>query len=129
MSQRCFLCLAPVCKHRLESLSWLSTVLAGAISLLSFEVVGGHPTTDRIRYSAHTRCPLTPSLWFLTHDSTPRPEPGVGGGGPRVCGEPWASQSQWSELASEDAAFLLSLVVGFAIGACTRVASRSISAT
>ena len=50
--------------------------------------------------------------------------PGVGGGGPRVCGEPWASQSQWSELASEDAAFLFSPVVGFATGACTRVASR-----
>ena len=39
----------------------------------------------------------------------------------RVSGEPNASQSQWSETASEGAALLFNLVVGFAVEVCTQV--------
>ena len=39
-----------------------------------------------------------------TRENTPRPEPGLCGCGPCVCGEPSASQSQWLETASGGAA-------------------------
>ena len=67
------------------------------------------------------RVPSYSVLVIPTRENTPRPEPVVCGCGPRICGEPSASRSQWSETASEGAAFLFNLVVGFAVGVCTCV--------
>ena len=54
-SLHCSLFLAQVCKHRLASVSRLLTVLAGAISSLSIEVVGlPHLLAERNRSSART---------------------------------------------------------------------------
>ena len=44
-----------------------------------------------------------------TREKTPRLDPGVGDCGSRVCAEPSASPSQWSEIASEGAVFLCNL--------------------
>ena len=77
---------APSCER-------VPTALAGAISSLSSEVVGDCLIRQSIRLA------LQPTR--VARESTPLPEPGVGGGGPSICGEPSASQSHWSELASE----------------------------
>ena len=46
-----------------------------------------------------------------TRESTPRPEPGICGGGSCICGDPSASQSLWSESASDGAAFFFNFAV------------------
>ena len=60
-------------------------------------------------------------------DPQTRHEPGVSGGGLCICGEPSASQSHWSELASEGSPSF-SLVVSSVIGVYTCAASRCVSA-
>ena len=50
------------------------------------------------------RVPFFSVLVIPTRENTPRPEPGVCGCGPKICGEPSASQGQWSDTASEGAA-------------------------
>ena len=99
----------------------LLTVLAGAITS-SIGVDGNCPTGPPIGFALQpARVFPHPALVIPTRENTPRPEPGVCGCEPCVCGEPSALQSQWSETASEGAAFLFNLVVGFAIGVCTCV--------
>ena len=110
----CSFFLAQVCKHRLASVlqerSSRSEQLEAASSLYWWDSLSSPHAC--LSYSV----PVIP-----TRESSPRPEPGVCGRGPCICGEPGASQSQWSETASEGAAFLLNLAVGFVIGMCTCV--------
>ena len=108
-SLHCFFCLAQVCKHR------LATVLPTLDCLCRSDHVGNCLIGLLVRFALlRARVPSYSVPVVPTRESTPRPEPeGVAG---RVFGE-----SQWSETASEGAAFLFNLAVGFVIGVCTCV--------
>ena len=119
---RSALVVAQVCKHRLASVFLTPDCLAGAITSLSIGVVGNCLIGLLIGFALQpARVPSRSVSVIPTRENAPRPEPGVCGCGPCICREPSASQSQWSETASEGAAFLFNLVVGFAIGVCTCV--------
>ena len=114
--------MAQTCKHRLASVSRLLTVLAGAISSLSIEVVGNCLIGLLIGFAFQPeRVPSHSALVVRTREHAPRPEAGICGCRPCICGEPSASQSQWTEIASEGSAYLYNLTVGIAIGVCTCV--------
>ena len=68
-----------------------------------------------------TRVPSYPVPVIPTRENTPRPELGICGCGPCICGEPGASQGEWSETTREGIAFLFNPAVGFAIGVVTCV--------
>ena len=98
--RRTALFLAHVCKHRLARVFQLLTVLAGAISLLSMEVV-----RDCFIFlpSGMALQPARVASFSVAvtrvEKNIQRPEPGVCDCGPCFCGEPSASQGQWSETA------------------------------
>ena len=59
-----------------------------------------HWATDRIRFTALTRA-FPFSACGPTREDAPRRQAGTCGCGLCICGEPSASQSQWTEIASE----------------------------
>ena len=100
-SLHCSLFLAQVCKHRLAIVSKILTVLAGAISSLSIEVVEdcliGLPIECALQPARVISCPVV----SLTRESTARPELGICACGPCSRRESSASQSPWSKTASQ----------------------------
>ena len=89
-------------KRRLASVSQLWTLLAGAISSLSIEVVEdsliGLPIVLALQPARVISFPVV----SLTRESTAPLELGTCACGPINRREPRASQSQWSETAGED---------------------------
>ena len=112
--------LAQVCMHRLASVSRLLTVLARAISWLSIEVVGDcFIFLPRGIALQPARVVSFPAAVTRHAKNTQRPEPGVCGCGPCFCGEPSASQGQWSETAQRRLRLPLQPCFGFVIGVGT----------
>ena len=98
------------------------TVLAESITLLSIGVVGNCLIGLLIGLALQpARVPSHSAPVIPTREDALRPEPGICGCGPCICGEPRASQRQWTEVAREGGASLYNLIVGLVIGVCTGV--------
>ena len=74
-----------------------------------------HPSIDRTRSSARTRCHACAVSVILARESTLLPEPGVSGGVPSICGEPSTRKFSLRQQS-------------FAVGVYTCVAAGGVSA-
>ena len=107
-------------------MSQLWTLLAGAISSLSIEVVEDSHIGLPIVLALQPARVISFPVVSLTRESTAPLELGTCACGPINRREPRASQSQWSETAGEGVPFIFKLVVAFAIGVhtCVTLCSR-----
>ena len=97
-------------------------VVAGSTTSLSIRVVASCLIGTLIGFTLQpARLPSYSALVVPTREAALRPEPGICGCGPCVCGEQSASQRQWAEMASEGSAHFYNIITEFAIVVCTCV--------